>query len=129
MHAHHSGCIFYLYLLLNDSLLIFQSSCDSSRALHSPAALPLNNVVDDIELPPIMQLKKKKKDKKNKKDKERKHQQRSITPLSPNGSNVSGTPRSNESSKNGDEQALSESELESKRAALLAQLNEQMEME
>ena len=85
--------------------------------------------MDDIELPMIAPMKKKKKEKKNKKEKERKHHHRSVTPLSPNGSNVSETPRSNGSSRNGDEQALSESELESKRAALLAQLNEQMEME
>lgn len=75
--------------------------------------------------------KKKKKEKKNKKDKERRHyhdKQRSITPLSPIASNHSDMGLSPSSARNdADEQALSESELESKRAALLAQLNEQME--
>lgn len=74
--------------------------------------------------------KKKKKDKKNKKDKERRHhdKQRSTTPLSPIASNTSDVGHSPSTPRNeADEQALSESELESKRAALLAQLNEQME--
>lgn len=75
--------------------------------------------------------KKKKKEKKNKKDKDRRHhhdKQRSATPLSPIASNHSDGGHSPSSTRNdADEQALSESELESKRAALLAQLNEQME--
>lgn len=46
--------------------------------------------------------------------------------VSPVGSNESEKANS-VSSKNGDGEALSETELESRRAALLAQLNEQME--
>lgn len=92
-----------------------------------------------MEEPIVTQHKKKKKDKKNKKDKEHKHhhhheyRQRSHTPIShgsiSNNSEV-GTAAIYGSPNNGDladDQALSESELESKRAALLAQLNEQME--
>lgn len=65
--------------------------------------------------------KKKKKDKKRKEKELRKQQSPSNSP----GSNISE--KVSPTSRNGDEQALSESELESKRAALLAQLKEQME--
>ncbi|XP_013098628.1 pre-mRNA-processing factor 40 homolog A isoform X2 [Stomoxys calcitrans] len=95
------------------------SSCESERG-HSLNGSPTTLAIEELL---ASQPKKKKKDKKNKKDKERKHHhdKRSVTPLSPTASN-----RSQTSSRN-DEQALSETELESKRAALLAQLNEQME--
>lgn len=92
----------------------------------------------------VSQHKKKKKDKKNKKEKEHKHHHhhhhhdyrlRSNSPIShdsiSNNSLIGGTAAGGGGSMSngdiGDEQALSESELESKRAALLAQLNEQME--
>uniref|UniRef100_A0A1B0C570 Pre-mRNA-processing factor 40 homolog A n=1 Tax=Glossina palpalis gambiensis TaxID=67801 RepID=A0A1B0C570_9MUSC len=101
------------------------SSCESERVLSvngSPTAL-----LESIDIP---SHKKKKKDKKNKKEKERKHhhdKQHSATPLSPSASNSEGAHSQASSRNENDEQALSESELESKRAALLAQLNEQME--
>ncbi|XP_023294574.2 pre-mRNA-processing factor 40 homolog A [Lucilia cuprina] len=105
------------------------SSCESERLQSvdgggSPSAM----AIDEFCSAPS---KKKKKEKKNKKDKERRHhhdKQRSVTPLSPIASNQSDAGHSPSSQRNDpDEQALSESELESKRAALLAQLNEQME--
>lgn len=68
-------------------------------------------------------LKKKKKEKKRKEKELRKQRSPSLSQAS----NLSDKAPSGGSSRNGDEQALSESELESKRAALLAQLNEQME--
>ncbi|XP_005180340.2 pre-mRNA-processing factor 40 homolog A [Musca domestica] len=95
------------------------SSCESERA-NSINGSPTTLAIEELL---ASQPKKKKKEKKNKKDKERKHhhdKQRSVTPLSPAASNRSHSSRN-------DEQALSETELESKRAALLAQLNEQME--
>lgn len=63
--------------------------------------------------------------KKKKKDKKRKDKRRSPvgTPMSNGGSHREGSI----SSKHGDDPGLSESELESKRAALLAQLNEQID--
>lgn len=107
---------------------LFQSSCETERAQSLEAGSPSAMAIDDICSVPS---KKKKKDKKNKKDKERRHhhdKQRSNTPLSPIASNHSDAGHSPSSPRNDpDEHALSESELESKRAALLAQLNEQME--
>lgn len=61
--------------------------------------------------------------KKKKKDKKKKDRKRS---LSPEGISNTSLP-SNGSSRLHEEQALSESELVSKRAALLAQLNEQID--
>ncbi|XP_039957250.1 pre-mRNA-processing factor 40 homolog A [Bactrocera neohumeralis] len=95
------------------------SSCESERVISSPIASPTTSQLDDITV-----SRKKKRDKKSKKEK--KHH-RSITPISANGSNQSDVENSGTSSRNAEEQALSETELESKRAALLAQLNEQME--
>ena len=75
------------------------------------------SITPEVELSPLP--KKKKKDKKQKKEKKR---SASESPLSvPSGAEVgNGTPKMN------DDQALSESELESRRLELLAQLNEQM---
>lgn len=66
--------------------------------------------------------KKKKKEKRTKKDKEAKRHRnnRSGTPLSPAAQSDSATSRN-------EELTLSDGELESKRAALLAQLNEQLD--
>lgn len=98
------------------------SSLESERGL-SPALSPPPTVPIEITVAPI---KKRKKDKKNKKE-SRSKSTRSQTPLSPNSNGSEKVLHSTNSSRNGDEHALSESELESKRAALLAQLNEQME--
>ncbi|XP_037928198.1 pre-mRNA-processing factor 40 homolog A [Teleopsis dalmanni] len=96
------------------------SSCESDLGSFTGSPSIIQN--DDIV---SANSKKKKKEKKSKKDKEsRKHHyhRRSVTPSSPAVSNSDNT-----SSHNGDDQALSETELESKRAALLAQLKEQMD--
>ena len=76
-----------------------------------------SSITPEVELSPIP--KKKKKDKKQRKEKKR---SASESPLSvPSGAEVgNGTPKMS------DDQALSESELESKRLELLAQLNEQL---
>ncbi|XP_067627291.1 pre-mRNA-processing factor 40 homolog A [Eurosta solidaginis] len=92
------------------------SSCESERPVSTPIASPAAAPMEDITA-----NRKKKRDKKNKKDK--KHH-RSVTPISANGSNHSDIENSN---KNAEEHGLSETELVTKRAALLAQLNEQME--
>lgn len=104
---------------MNNVNISLQSSCESERPIASPIASPSASQLEDITV-----TRKKKRDKKSKKEK--KHH-RSITPISANGSNQSDVENSGTSSRNAEEQALSETELESKRAALLAQLNEQME--
>lgn len=106
------------------------SSCESERGALSPINSPTlsSPLTAEAELAVLAALatKKKKKDKKTKKDKEaRRHHHRSnrsTTPISPASDEMGNA-------KNGrrEELALSETELESKRAALLAQLNEQME--
>lgn len=108
-----------------------KSSRDSSYESERPNSIngsPSTVAIDEFSSAPS---KKKKKEKKNKKDKDRKHhhdKQRSTTPLSPIASNHSDEAHSPSIPRNeADEQGLSESELETKRAALLAQLNEQME--
>ncbi|CAD7080037.1 unnamed protein product [Hermetia illucens] len=83
--------------------------------------------LSSADVPPspdtVSQHKKKKKDKKRKNKDE--HRRRS--PSASQGSGGSDKANSISSSKNGDDPGLSETELESRRAALLAQLNEPME--
>ncbi|XP_034475283.1 pre-mRNA-processing factor 40 homolog A [Drosophila innubila] len=95
------------------------SSCESELGNQSPsmgAALQQN---DSNSHSPS---KKKKKEKRSKKDKEAKRHRniRSTTPISPAALSDSATSRN-------EELTLSDGELESKRAALLAQLNEQLD--
>lgn len=93
----------------------------SSRASSYESDHP--SLVDESPISTEIGLKKKKKDKKRKETEPRKQRSPSVSQTS----NISDKLPSGESSRNGDEQGLSESELESKRAALLAQLKEQME--
>lgn len=100
------------------------SSSESDRGgLSPPVSPPPPAQVAEITTVP---MKKRKKEKKSKKEYRSKHA-RSQTPVSPTSNGSEKVFHSTASSRNGDDQALSESELESKRAALLAQLNEQME--
>ncbi|XP_030383497.1 pre-mRNA-processing factor 40 homolog A isoform X2 [Scaptodrosophila lebanonensis] len=93
------------------------SSCESELGNNTPSAALLQT--DSNSHSPA---KKKKKEKRAKKDKEGKRHRhnRSTTPLSPTQSLESPVSRN-------EELALSDAELESKRAALLAQLNEQLD--
>ncbi|XP_055918843.1 pre-mRNA-processing factor 40 homolog A [Eupeodes corollae] len=93
----------------------------SSRASSYESEHP--SLAEESPISTEIGMKKKKKDKKHKDVELRKQRSPSLSQAS----NISDKLPSGGSSRNGDEQALSESELESKRAALLAQLKEQME--
>jgi len=101
-------------------LLTFQSSCESEiPGIQSPGTQALLQNDSNSHSP----AKKKKKEKRTKKDKEGKRHNRhnrSGTPLSPAQSIESAGSRN-------EELTLSDGELESKRAALLAQLSEQLD--
>ncbi|XP_017854029.1 pre-mRNA-processing factor 40 homolog A [Drosophila busckii] len=95
------------------------SSCESDIGIQSPDAAPALQLNDSNSYSPV---KKKKKEKRAKRDKESKRHRhiRSISPHSPAAQSDSATSRN-------DELTLSDGELEIKRAALLAQLNEQLD--
>lgn len=100
--------------------MLFQSSCESDLISQSPvnaAALQQN---DSNSHSPAKKKKKEKRTKRDKESKQRHQNNRSVTPLSPAAQSDSATSRN-------EELTLSDGELESKRAALLAQLNEQLD--
>jgi len=97
-----------------------QSSCESEHGHQSPsmgAALQQN---DSNSHSPSKKKKKEKRSKKDKESKRHRSNNRSTTPISPAALSDSATSRN-------EELTLSDGELESKRAALLAQLNEQLD--